>query len=619
MSAQTIKILFDATKAETASNADWVIDEDLNNLNWNPNASIGGTDGNAQRIPTPSQSGITNTTAQSYWKGALSAWGVDCVKKGYVVESLPYNGTISYGNSSNQQDLSNYRVFVLCEPNILFTATEKTAIINFVKNGGGLFMVSDHTVSDRNNDGHDSPEILNDLMNSNTVQNNPFGITFDLANFSVTSSNMPNLPIDSILHGVMGNVTQVKWSNGTSMTINPSVNTSVKGIVYNTGSPFGNTNVMAAYARYGKGKVAAIGDSSPCDDGTGDTGDQLYDGWIADASGNHERLIMNTTIWLATIDSVILIPKIKDVKVDSILKPITLHIGIDSISLRLKNIGTVKVDSMLVSYQVNNLSIINASLKNMNFDTAKYFDFTFPIPLNIVSDGAYKLCTWVKTVGDSMANNDTLCKTFIITTSLLSDLSLDSILLPNPIHQGQSKIKIRIRNTGSVKIDSAHFYFQLNNGSIVNESTINLNLLKGMTYEYSFISPLTISNDGIYSICSWVKIQGDSILSNDTLCKIFTVNTTGVLNNLNNLNTLNQINLYPNPTISTELNIVSSIDAITKIEIADMKGTVVFAIEPMLKTKQCQINTGSFPDGLLFVKIYTDKSIVVKKIFKGFQ
>jgi hypothetical protein len=100
------------------------------------------------------------------------------------------------------------------------------------------------------------------------------------------------------LNGPYGNVSQAKWSNGTSMTLSPSVNPTVKGVVYNTGSAFGNANVMCAYSRYGKGKVAAMGDSSPFDDSTGDPNDQLYDGWITDAAGNHQKLIMNATIWL---------------------------------------------------------------------------------------------------------------------------------------------------------------------------------------------------------------------------------------------------------------------------------------------------------------------------------
>ena len=244
---QTVKILFDATKAETASNADWVIDEDLNNMTWNPNATVGsGSEGNAQRYPTPAQSTITSSTPETYWKGAISAWGIDCVKQGYTVETLPYNGAITYGNSSNAQDLSNYKIYIVCEPNILFTAAEKTAIINFVQNGGSLFMVSDHINSDRNNDTYDSPEIWNDLLVNNSVKSNPFGILFDSASFSQTTSNIPNLPNDSLLNGPMGSVTQAMWSSGTSITINPAVNSSVKGIVYQTGSSFGNTGVMFA-------------------------------------------------------------------------------------------------------------------------------------------------------------------------------------------------------------------------------------------------------------------------------------------------------------------------------------------------------------------------------------
>jgi hypothetical protein len=51
-------------------------------------------------------------------------------------------------------------------------------------------------------------------------------------------------------------------------------------------------------SRYGLGKIAALGDSSPADDGTGDPNDVLYDGYITGANGNHKKLIMNTTFWL---------------------------------------------------------------------------------------------------------------------------------------------------------------------------------------------------------------------------------------------------------------------------------------------------------------------------------
>jgi hypothetical protein len=57
---------------------------------------------------------------------------------------------------------------------------------------------------------------------------------------------------------------------------------------------------MVAQATYQAGKIVAIGDSSIPDDGTGDTGDTLYNGYTGDASGNHQILLMNAIIWLTT-------------------------------------------------------------------------------------------------------------------------------------------------------------------------------------------------------------------------------------------------------------------------------------------------------------------------------
>jgi len=462
--AQQVKILFDATKAETANNADWVIDEDLNNLGWNPNGVTGGgSEGNAQQIPSPVQSGITAATAETYWKGAISAWGVDCVKKGYWVETLPYNGSITYGNTSNLQDLSNYKVFVVCEPNILFTTSEKTAMLNFVQNGGSLFMVSDHLNSDRNGDGKDSPQIWNDLMSTNSVKTNPFGITFDLLDISPNSYNIPSLPNDSLLHGPMGNVTQAQWFNGTSMTLNTTANASVKGVVYIPGSSFGSTGVMAAYARFGKGKVAAIGDSSPCDDGTGDSGDALYNGWTNDAAGNHERLIMNATIWLATKDSTIALPPpptlVKDLKLDSILSPITFNKGNNTIAVRIKNTGTATFDSAVVSYQLNNNARVNASLVGMQLAPNNILNYTFTLPLNITADGTYSFCARIKTAKDTLPSNDSICNTFnIISAGLITteENGADVRIYPNPIYGNTLHILNPTNEVLDLKITDMH-------------------------------------------------------------------------------------------------------------------------------------------------------------------
>jgi hypothetical protein len=325
------KILFDNTHGETAGNADWVIDADQLNLGIGSSGAYcctGGFESNAQRIPTPLQSTVTSSTAEGYWRGGISAWGIECVKKGYTVESLPWGQTspLSYGNTANPQDLSYYNVFVVDEPNLLFSAYEKTSILNFVKNGGGLFIIGDHANSDRNGDTWDSPLIWNNLMDTNGVQVNPFGFKFDAQDISGTYSVF-GATADTLVNGPYGAVNQVKWTGGNTLTINPTVNPTIKGIAYKSGS--GNNNVLVAYGRYGKGKFVVMADSSPSDDGTGDPGDVLYDGWITDANGNHRRLIMNATYWLATRNTTGIEDGVEEGPIVSILpNPVkeTLHI-----------------------------------------------------------------------------------------------------------------------------------------------------------------------------------------------------------------------------------------------------------------------------------------------------
>lgn len=277
------RFLFDASQAETAGNADWVIDEDSNI---------------PVMIPTPAQSNITASTPETYWTGALSSWGISLVKAGNYVETLPAGTSITYGTSA-PQDLSHYDVFVVDEPNTVFTAAEKTAILNFVSNGGGLFMVADHTMSDRNNDGWDSPAIWNDLMTNNSIQSNPFGFSVDLTTVSEVSSNvLTNSSSNPILNGSQGPVTQLQFNKGATLTLQPNVNASVKGLIWRNTYAQSTTNVMCASSEYGTGRVFMVTDSSPTDDGTGTPTDVLHVGW---PNYSHSKLFMNASLWLAKL------------------------------------------------------------------------------------------------------------------------------------------------------------------------------------------------------------------------------------------------------------------------------------------------------------------------------
>ena len=291
------KVLFDATKAQMAANADWIIDASTYNIGTGTGGAMtvgAGSEANPSRYPSPAQSGITSTTAETYWKGASSAWAVALVKQGFTVETLPVGARLTFGDATNAQDLSTYGIFITIEPNIKYTTAEKTAIVKFVAAGGGFFMVADHTSSDRNSDGFDSLEVLNDVVNSNGIASNVFGITFNAQNYSVTSSYVSTLTTDPLIHGTAGAVAQMQYNAGTTMVVN---NTNAKGSIFRTSSR-SNSDVMAAYSTYGAGKIAACGDSSPFDDGTGDTGDTLYSSWATSVNGDHAQLAINACLWM---------------------------------------------------------------------------------------------------------------------------------------------------------------------------------------------------------------------------------------------------------------------------------------------------------------------------------
>ena len=273
--AATYSVLFDNAHAETAGNADWII-------------STSQPDPLAQNA---------NPQVETDWTGGISAWGVALQRTGRY--SLKTNtSALTYGNTGNALDLSHFNALVLPEPNTLFTASEKTAILSFVHNGGGLFMIADHDGSDRNNDGYDSLRIFNDLMNNGGAGNDVFGIQFDVLNIVSENPNNDTPNPDPLLQGPFGTATSSIIRNGTTETINPADNPNVHGVIYRVGfSNTGTTGVFVSRSTYGSGRVAAVGDSSAIDDGTCSAGNTCYNGWN-DPAGNNNILFPNGTEWL---------------------------------------------------------------------------------------------------------------------------------------------------------------------------------------------------------------------------------------------------------------------------------------------------------------------------------
>ncbi len=278
-------MLFDDTKGETEGNADWIV------------AGTGsGPTREPEIVPQPE-----NPALEGDWDGALSSWGVELSQRGIDINTLKRGERLTFGDRTNPADLSLYNVLVIPEPNVAFTDEEKRAILQYVEQGGGLFMIAYHGGSDRNNDGLDSAAIWNDLMNQNPVRANPFGIQFDGNSVNERSNSLGDfndVHVQALLNGPAGRVSTVRYRAGSTMTINPAGNPNVRGVVFQSGvSPSGSVGVMVALSRFGRGRVVGIGDSSTCSDGTGDTSDRLLNGW-SEPGVNHREFFINATIWL---------------------------------------------------------------------------------------------------------------------------------------------------------------------------------------------------------------------------------------------------------------------------------------------------------------------------------
>ncbi|MBN1552862.1 hypothetical protein JW979_15415 [bacterium] len=304
--ALSARFVFDASCIPMAGDADWVVDGEV------PDPSGAGTqmDRNGQsepqRFPSPYICGIGADTPETYWTGGYSAWGVELAKSGHWVESIPRNSTLTFGDCNNTQDLSFYDVLVLPEPQLPYNESECIAIRNFVANGGGLFLVANHCGSDRTSNQYDSARVFEEMETALyfgiEFERDPDGEIHDFCDWDeLNNRNFPDDPNDPLIHGFYGDVRAIGFHSATGIILHPENNNSVQAHAWRNDEPHGDLNVTVASCEYGSGRVVAIGDSAPADDGTGDWRDVLMNGWSHSTTSNN-ILFMNASHWLTSPD-----------------------------------------------------------------------------------------------------------------------------------------------------------------------------------------------------------------------------------------------------------------------------------------------------------------------------
>ncbi|MBN1355484.1 hypothetical protein JXA40_04330 [bacterium] len=297
--ADCARFLFDASCIPMAGDADWVVDAEV------PTPARGGQS-RPDRYPSPGCCTVGSDTVETHWTGGYSAWGIELVKSGHWVETIPRASTLTCGDCGNSQDLSFYDVLIIPEPQVIYLPGEKEAIVKFVWDGGGLFLISNHCGSDRTGNNYDSARVFEemetDLYFGIEFERDPDNEIHDFCDWNeLNNRNFIDDPLDPLIHGIYGDIRAIGFHDATAMILHPENNNTVQAHAWRNDRPQGTTDVTVATCEYGRGRVAAIGDSAPADDGTGDWRDSLFNGWSHSTTSN-DILFMNISHWLTAPD-----------------------------------------------------------------------------------------------------------------------------------------------------------------------------------------------------------------------------------------------------------------------------------------------------------------------------
>ncbi|MDF1565848.1 MAG: hypothetical protein P1V51_22625 [Deltaproteobacteria bacterium] len=253
------RVLFDAAHGQRAGNADWIVD----------------TSG---RDPTPA-----NPSVEDDWNGAYSAFGVDLVRTGrFVVEILTDGESFGQGGVA----LAGYDLVVIPEPNNRLGGTEIDALDAYLRGGGGLLLIGNHGGSDRDNDGWDAVDVLNEAL-----QGKAWGAALIGDRLSGAARATPD---DALTDGPFGTADALGAFAGSSVRLEAGLDTDLRVVASVPGRA-----TLALAGRVGQGRLLLHGDSSAADDGTDSGGNtNIYDAWH-DPEQTNAAFFLNAASWLA--------------------------------------------------------------------------------------------------------------------------------------------------------------------------------------------------------------------------------------------------------------------------------------------------------------------------------
>jgi len=150
-----------------------------------------------------------------------------------------------------------------------------------------------------------------------------------------------------------------------------------------------------------------------------------------------------------------------------IIKPVNNSYGMDTVKIRIVNLGSVPYKPIAISYRVGTNAAVTESFTGNPIPQGDSLDYAFNTLLSLPQSN-YNICTYLTTY-DTYKGNDTLCSSIITTDIFSSESFYINSISPNPV-KDDAQIFFNLR-----KEENIDFNLFNSTGAVVYHTSAHFN------------------------------------------------------------------------------------------------------------------------------------------------
>jgi len=221
-----------------------------------------------------------------------------------------------------------------------------------------------------------------------------------------------------------------------------------------------------------------------------------------------------------------------------------LKTAAETVTVTLKNVGTLPITSAVLHYQINSLLPVSET-SSTAMAVGKSLSYSFATKADLSIPGTYTLKAWVEVAGDPIKYNDTITAS-IISIVPIKDAEIAAInseILP--ARTALTTIGATIRNNGTLPLTNVPVAYTINGGPEINQTLVGiLDINTSTTFTFTTKTDMTTPG-ATYDIKVYTKLAGDVESKNDTMTAKVITPVNAVTNVVGSFSDLGEVAVAP--------------------------------------------------------------------------